>query len=255
MSGFAVLSALLMGVAVVGVPFLGSLMVLGLIGAVLFFAIARASFGTWRPALFVRATQTYANNAEPAALESGGNGLGVGRVFFYAGVLTVAILTLRAGGQVTYRTSSFSSASASSQRRSWSPAGLSRSESRHSSSSVWGFFRSEDCSRPSVRWSQSIGGGCCAALVPDHLLVLAQLGRAQPSRPGAAGGYLLDRLGGARRRSGDPSSRGRRCHSEHRSRLWTKHRIYEPAERSRWHLRRRLRSGRHACDPLVPFDP
>ena len=102
MSGFAVLIALLMGVVVVSLPLLGSLMVLGLIGAVLFFAIARASFGTWRRALFVRATQTYANNAEPAALESGGNGLGVGRVFFYAGVLTVAILTLRAGGQVTY---------------------------------------------------------------------------------------------------------------------------------------------------------
>ena len=101
-SGFAVLIALLSGVAVVRLPLLGSLMILGLFAAVLFFAMARASFGSWKRGLFVRATQTYPNNAEPAALEPGSNGLGGGRFFFYAGVLLVAILTLRAGGQVTF---------------------------------------------------------------------------------------------------------------------------------------------------------
>ena len=99
---FAVGAAVLSGAAVAFLPFRVSLLLIGLFAAAFVFAMGRTSSARWSRMFFGQGGRMYRAEVAEETGEPGGLGLRVGRVLFYAGVLFVAVLTLRAGGQVTF---------------------------------------------------------------------------------------------------------------------------------------------------------
>jgi len=100
--GSAVVVAALGGIAVAVLPARTALLLIGLCAGVGFFAVGRAGFGRWNRALFGAARRSYAAETAEQEPEIRDNGMLVGRFLFYAGVVLVAILTLRVGGQLTF---------------------------------------------------------------------------------------------------------------------------------------------------------
>jgi O-antigen/teichoic acid export membrane protein/O-antigen ligase len=98
--GIAVATAILGGLAIAFLPARAGLLLVGMAVAAAFFAVGRSAFGRWSSGFFGSGARTYAAPAEEVA-EPQGNRMQVGRVLFYAGVLLVAVLTLRVGGQLT----------------------------------------------------------------------------------------------------------------------------------------------------------
>ena len=98
----AVLASIAAGVGIVVLPSRAALLVVVAVGAVLLFAAARAAVGR-----ATESTRSRWGGAHPSgdALEhawSGGGAFRVSRILYYVGVLTLGILTLRAGGQITF---------------------------------------------------------------------------------------------------------------------------------------------------------
>src|SRR6185369_9109730 len=89
-------------IAVAVLPARSALLLIGLCAGVGFFAVGRAGFGRWNRALFGAARRSYAAETTEQEPESRDDGMRVGRLLFYAGVVLVAILTLRVGGQLTF---------------------------------------------------------------------------------------------------------------------------------------------------------
>jgi O-antigen/teichoic acid export membrane protein/O-antigen ligase len=98
----AVATAVVTGLAIAVLPGRASLILLGAFAALGFFAAGRAAFGRWSEGLFGSAGRSYAEEPVETEPEPDGDGMRVGRLLFYAGVLFVAILTLRVGGQLTF---------------------------------------------------------------------------------------------------------------------------------------------------------
>jgi O-antigen/teichoic acid export membrane protein/O-antigen ligase len=99
--GVAVAAAVVGGFAVAVLPARVALLLVGMCAAAGFFAVGRSAFGRWSHAFFGPGERAYAVGPPEEEAEAGENGMGVGRVLFYAGVLLVAVLTLRVGGQLT----------------------------------------------------------------------------------------------------------------------------------------------------------
>jgi O-antigen/teichoic acid export membrane protein/O-antigen ligase len=98
----AVLVAIAVGAGIAVLPFRASLFLLALFAGALFFGIGRTSFARWTRTFFGEGDRRYNDAVLTEPDEPAGLGLRVGRLLFYGGVLFVAILTLRAGGQVTF---------------------------------------------------------------------------------------------------------------------------------------------------------
>jgi O-antigen/teichoic acid export membrane protein/O-antigen ligase len=99
--GIAVATAILGGLAIAFLPARAALLLVGTAAAAAFFAVGRSAFGRWSRRFFGSGARTYAAAPAEEVAEPQGNRMQVGRVLFYAGVLLVAVLTLRVGGQLT----------------------------------------------------------------------------------------------------------------------------------------------------------
>jgi O-antigen/teichoic acid export membrane protein/O-antigen ligase len=100
--GLAIATAVVCGLAVAVLPGRAALLLVGLVAAVCLFALGRSAFSRWSSSFFGSALRTYAAEPVEEAEELQEDGMRFGRFLFYAGVLLVAILTLRVGGQLTY---------------------------------------------------------------------------------------------------------------------------------------------------------
>ncbi len=101
--GLAVAAALAAGVTVAVVPPRASMGIIGALLAALLVAFGRSAYarqGKFRAQL--RRDRRWAESADSNSGETAGADFRAGRLFYYAGILLLAVLTLRIGSQVTF---------------------------------------------------------------------------------------------------------------------------------------------------------